>query len=70
MPHLECADHAVLLVEWDRTARQAVGDALDMLDSNARKVAGVVLNKVSVGWCRMFDYGGYHDEPAEPKKAA
>ncbi len=66
-PHLECADHAVLLVEWDRTDRQAVAEAIDMLDGNARKVAGVVLNKVSIGWCRLFDYGGYLQYSADSK---
>jgi succinoglycan biosynthesis transport protein ExoP len=58
-PQIECADRAVLLVEWDQTERQAVAEALDMLDTHARKLAGVVLNKVSVGWCQLFDYGGY-----------
>jgi succinoglycan biosynthesis transport protein ExoP len=70
VPYLECADHAVLLVEWDRTVRQAVVDALDTLDANTRRITGVVLNKASVAWCRMFDYGGYLDAPAELKKAA
>jgi succinoglycan biosynthesis transport protein ExoP len=69
-PYVECADRAVLLVEWDRTERQAVAGALDTLDAHARKVAGVVLNKVSVGWCQLFDYGGYYKATADLKKAA
>ncbi len=69
-PHIECADRAVLLVEWDHTERQAVTDALDTLDSHARKLAGVVLNKVSPGWCRLFDYGGSYLEPAADAKRA
>jgi polysaccharide biosynthesis transport protein len=68
--HLECADRAVLLVEWDRTARQAVAEALDMLDAHAQKLAGVVLNKVSADWCRLFDYGGYLTPPTEAKGAS
>jgi polysaccharide biosynthesis transport protein len=69
-PHLECADRAILLVEWDQTERQAVAEALDMLDSHGRKLAGVVLNKVSVGWCRLFDYGAYLKYPADAKCTA
>jgi polysaccharide biosynthesis transport protein len=68
--HLECADRAVLLVEWDRTERQAVAEALDMLDAHAQKVAGVVLNKVSTDWCRLFDYGGYLINAASAKGAS
>jgi succinoglycan biosynthesis transport protein ExoP len=69
-PHIECADRAVLLVEWDRTDRQAVADALDMLDTQADKLAGVVLNKVSVDWCRLFNHGSYQNSTADMKKAA
>ena len=68
--HIECADRAILLVEWDRTDRQAVAEALDMLDRHARKLAGVVLNKVSVSWCRLSDYGGYLNYTADAKRAA
>jgi polysaccharide biosynthesis transport protein len=69
-PHIECADRAVLLVEWDHTERQAVADALDTLDRHAGKLTGVVLNKVSPGWCRLFDYGGSYLEPAADAKRA
>ena len=68
--HIECADRAILLVEWDRTDRQAVAEALDMLDRHARKLAGVVLNKVSVSWCRLSDYGGYLNYAGDAKRAA
>jgi succinoglycan biosynthesis transport protein ExoP len=56
---IQCADRAVLLVEWEQTERKAVAEALDMLDTHAAKVSGVVLNKVAVAWSRLFDYGGY-----------
>ena len=69
-PHIECADRAVLLVEWDQTERQAVADAIDTLDRHAGKLTGVVLNKVSPGWCRLFDYGGSYLEPAPDAKRA
>ena len=58
-PHIECADSAVMVVEWDHTARRAAEEALDMMDLHALKVAGVVLNKVSARWCRLFDPGKY-----------
>jgi succinoglycan biosynthesis transport protein ExoP len=71
---VDCADRAVLVVEWDRTHRQAVADALDMLDLHPGKLAGVVLNKVSLGWCELFDYGGYYrtltPSPGADTKAA
>jgi succinoglycan biosynthesis transport protein ExoP len=60
VPTVDCADRAILLVEWDRTHRQAVAEALDALDLHPGKLAGVVLNKVSLGWCELFDYGGYY----------
>jgi capsular exopolysaccharide synthesis family protein len=69
LAHIECADRAVLLVEWDRTERQAVVEALDLLDAHRRKLVGVVLNKVSLDWCRLFDYGGYRNYGAQPKAA-
>src|SRR5713226_2635530 len=49
-PQIECADRAILLVEWDQTERQAVLEALDIIGLNAEKVMGVVLNKASLGW--------------------
>ena len=65
---MSCADRAVLIVEWNRTERQAVIEALDALGQDARKIAGVVLNKVAMGWYRLFSdsrYVGYLSYPAE-----
>jgi Mrp family chromosome partitioning ATPase len=56
---ITCADRALLIVEWERTEREAVLEALSMLGENRQKVAGVVLNKVSAYWYRLFDYGQY-----------
>ena len=58
-PFIECADRAVLVIEWERTERQAVREALGSLEVHARKVAGVVLNKVSMEWYRLFENGRY-----------
>jgi exopolysaccharide transport family protein len=58
-PFIECADRAVLVIEWERTERQAVREALASLEGHARKVAGVVLNKVSMEWYRLFENGRY-----------
>jgi succinoglycan biosynthesis transport protein ExoP len=56
---IKCADRALLIVEWERTERPAVLEALAMLGENKEKVAGVVLNKVSTYWYQLFDYGRY-----------
>ena len=58
-PFIEGADRAILVIEWERTERQAVREALTSLESHARKVAGVVLNKVSMDWYRLFENGRY-----------
>jgi succinoglycan biosynthesis transport protein ExoP len=69
-PYLKGADCAVLVVAWDGTPRQAVSEALDLLDMDAEKVAGVVLNKVSPRWFRLFRYGGRYPESASVLQTA
>jgi len=69
-PYLKCADCAVLVVEWDGTSRQIVSEALDLLDRDARKIAGLVLNKVSPRWFRLFRYGSRYSESAPLLRAA
>jgi polysaccharide biosynthesis transport protein len=59
MPFIDCADRAVMVVEWSRTERHAVLEALGSLGAHAGKVAGVVLNKVPADWYRIFDNGRY-----------
>jgi polysaccharide biosynthesis transport protein len=59
MPFIECADRAIMVVEWARTERQAVIEALGTLGAHARKVAGVALNKVPADWYRIFENGRY-----------
>jgi polysaccharide biosynthesis transport protein len=56
---IDCADRAVLIVEWERTEREAVLEALATLGPQRRKVTGVVLNKASTLWYRLFDCGQY-----------
>jgi polysaccharide biosynthesis transport protein len=63
-PYLKWADCAVLVVEWDGTPRQAVSEAVDLLGMDAHKIAGLVLNKVSPRWFRLFRYGGRYSETA------
>jgi capsular exopolysaccharide synthesis family protein len=60
---IACADRAVLVVEWDRTDRDAVRQAIAMIGDLRRKLVGVVLNKASPYWYRSFDYGRYLQEP-------
>jgi capsular exopolysaccharide synthesis family protein len=69
-PYLKWADCAVLVVEWDGTPRQAVSEALDLLDTDAQKIAGLVLNKVSPRWFRLFRYGGRYAESASVLQTA
>jgi succinoglycan biosynthesis transport protein ExoP len=69
-PYLKGADCAVLVVEWDGTPRQAVSEALDLLDMDAQKIAGLVLNKVSPRWFRLFRYGGRYPESASVLQTA
>jgi Mrp family chromosome partitioning ATPase len=61
MPFIECADRAVMVVEWDRTERLAVNEAIGTLGSHAGKIAGVILNKVPADWHQRFDHGCYVD---------
>ena len=56
---IDCADRAVMIVEWERTEREAVLEALATLGPQKRKVTGVVLNKASSLWYRLFDCGQY-----------
>jgi uncharacterized protein involved in exopolysaccharide biosynthesis/Mrp family chromosome partitioning ATPase len=58
LPLLESVDRAVLIIEWERTDRRAVADALTVLGTQATKIAGAVLNKAATRWCRLFDDGG------------
>jgi succinoglycan biosynthesis transport protein ExoP len=69
-PYLKGADCAVLVVEWDGTPRQAVSEALDLLDMDVQKIAGLVLNKVSPRWFRLFRYGGRYEESASVLQTA
>ena len=72
-PFMARADRAVMVVEWDRTDRQAVAEALDILGPDAWKVAGIVLNKVAPGWYRMSDdgrYAAYFNDTLEARGAA
>ena len=48
------ADRAVLIVEWQRTDREAVAEAIDLIGpQHSHKITGVVLNKVAMGWYRL-----------------
>ena len=69
-PYIKWADCAVLVVEWDGTPRQAVSEAIDLLDTDAQKIAGLVLNKVSPRWFRLFRYGGRYAESASVLQTA
>jgi polysaccharide biosynthesis transport protein len=54
---VECGDRAVLVVEWKRTGRETVIEALNAIGAGADKLVGVVLNKVDLDRYRLYDYG-------------
>jgi polysaccharide biosynthesis transport protein len=56
---VEWADRTILIVEWERTDRAAVLEALRMIGPHKHKLAGVILNKASPRWYRLFDCGRY-----------
>jgi Mrp family chromosome partitioning ATPase len=74
VPLLKQADRALMVIEWERTDRQAVAEALELLERDFGKIAGAVLNKVPPQWCRFFDSGRYFNayhqlEPVSPLTA-
>ena len=72
VPFLTYADRALLIVEWERTDRQAVIQALELLGDTGEKIAGAVLNKVAMPWHRFFDNGMYfnvYNQPANIQPA-
>ena len=52
------ADKVILVVEWGKTPRAIVAEALKVLRPEAARVAGIVLNKVDLSGLRA-DYLGY-----------
>lgn len=70
VPLLKCADRALLIVEWERTDRQAVAEALNLLGRDVNKIAGAVLNKVPPQWYRFFDNGCYFNVYNQAKDGA
>jgi succinoglycan biosynthesis transport protein ExoP len=56
---VEHADRAVFIVAWESTGRGAVKEALGMLGVYRAKLAGVVLNRASPRWYRLFGAGRY-----------
>ena len=52
-------DGALLVVEWGRTDRAAVQEAIRTLAGNADRVTGAVLSKVATGAYQYYGVGGY-----------
>jgi polysaccharide biosynthesis transport protein len=69
-PVLEYTDRAVLVVEWERTDREMVAEALDILDASASKITGVVLNKASADWYKFANYHQYLQYDSYARRAA
>jgi polysaccharide biosynthesis transport protein len=63
-PHLEHVDSGILVVEWNRTPKDTVMEALGLLTPAWNdKLRGVVLNKMSAKWWRLSNYGSYFKAP-------
>jgi Mrp family chromosome partitioning ATPase len=50
---LEVADRAVLLVAWNKTDRDAVTEATNLLGNQADRIIGALLSRVSAKWYRL-----------------
>jgi exopolysaccharide transport family protein len=54
------ADKILVVVEWNRTPRTCIAEALKILRPEAHRIAGIVLNKVDVEQLHGYGYGsGY-----------
>jgi polysaccharide biosynthesis transport protein len=54
-------DKILVIVEWSRTSRASISEALKVLRPEAHRVAGIVLNKVDLEQLPGYGYrGGYH----------
>ena len=67
---VDCADRAVLIVQWERTERAAVLEALRMIGPDKQKIAGIILNNASPRWYRLFDCGRYLQYYGVPQLSA
>jgi capsular exopolysaccharide synthesis family protein len=53
-------DKVLFIVEWNRTSRANISEALKVLRPEAHRIAGIVLNKVDLNQQRGYGYrGGY-----------
>jgi len=54
-------DRILVIVEWSRTSRASISEALKVLRPEAHRIAGIVLNKVDLNQLPGYGYrGGYH----------
>ena len=49
-------DKILMIVEWSRTPRFAISEALKVLRPESHRIAGIVLNKVDVKQLRGYGY--------------
>jgi len=57
------ADRILIVVEWCRTPRAAIFDAVKSIRPQAHRVAGIVLNKVDLDQLPRHHYGSYSYQP-------
>jgi succinoglycan biosynthesis transport protein ExoP len=58
-------DKIVVIVEWNRTPRDVIAEALKSLRRDGHRIAGVVLNKVDLKQLRAYDYSYAYTYPME-----
>jgi len=61
------ADKIVMIVEWGRTSRASVSEALKALRFAGHSIAGIVLNKVSYKRLASYGYGFGKDYTYGPR---
>lgn len=53
-------DATLLVVQWDKTSRNQVIDALHLLETVHLRIAGLVLGQISPDGMRRYGYGDHH----------
>jgi succinoglycan biosynthesis transport protein ExoP len=56
-------DKIIVIVEWNRTPRDVIAEALKSLRRDGHRIAGVVLNKVDLKQLRAYDYSYAYTYP-------
>jgi polysaccharide biosynthesis transport protein len=64
------ADKIIVIVEWARTPRQVVSEAVKLLRPQSDRIAGIVLNKVDFKQLSRYDYLANYNYIPRPRVTA